>query len=226
MGSKSNENRVLFFCGDVIPTPYPRWTVKQQGILLTHLLTLKPYQGLLERNTFTLLMPAKQVDNAWMLPPDAQGWRKMPNKPRQCESAFATSSDSDNRVYKWRLPKDDVKRAIQPSLPNGGDGVVEITSLQGATKREVARVQKHFFSKGYTGSLLQWESYIQDRMTGEFESIGIEMLESHARFSKWRDNYIKKAHIDTIAFLDRSHWLPAEYGLRDALAVYRTLRSL
>lgn len=196
-----SDNRVLFFCGDVIPYPQNWLIPKQKGIILQHIRTLTPHKGLIHQHTFTLLEPVKQIDNVNMLPPDVKGWKPMPNKYRQCGSVFERYPEQDNRVYKWRMPEDDVRCAIEPTPPNGAAGVVEIKALRGVGKREVAQAQKHFFGNGMPKHLSDFPAHIVEKMPNGWGDIGVDLLQSHKIFCDWKEKYMKQFHIDTLAFL-------------------------
>ena len=224
-----NAVRVIFFAGDDEPptVKHEMPSVKAfGGIFMPHIKTLpKANKGMLYRCQLTPLRTAYIQENKAMLPLDKREggeWESgFVQKTRNADGAYEDkevvgfmSSDVNAAkkgqfvqqldtayVFKKRYPGTDVRMAVKRSTPHGAGGIVEVTTLKGATNAEIHVAQLFFFpnwsdiQKGLAvlpETVRELENHIKDRLThirelspdlqAKYRMIGADMLKSCTQF--------------------------------------------
>lgn len=222
--------RVIFFAGNaVVPSDQYEQPVLKGfgGIFLPQLQTLQHdgNPGMLYRCKFTPLRTTMIKDLVTMVPPEQRTsglWTKAFTKSvvvdgklvpttidgfmesvqaETRQGRFATQKN-DHLLFRKRYPGQEIRRATERSLPNGIGGVVELTSLKGASQAEIDAAQLFYFpdwplyirgEKNLFKTIRETEEHIRERMAAispsdplraKYRQIGLDMLKSCSEYRR------------------------------------------
>lgn len=214
------QTRVLFFAGDVFSETEKYKspaTMGFGGISRSDLQTIQHggNRGVIYKCKLTTMQEKMIHENKEFLnPQDIKNWEssyileKGKLGPNGWEDVqIGGTTESAYLVYKKRYPGEEIRFALEVNQPNGEGGLIEISTLKGASYPEVRQAQLFFFpnwSEVERGEaslpklLSELEAHLRERIAvarelGEtkYAAIGNEMLRSCAAYRQWGLRYLK-----------------------------------